>query len=82
MEDRSLNLQNVSTKKQLHHVTPIVRLTNAMKNFGKSESSNLTHIPLDMLQTLDEYIKQEVTMFFTALKINGKLKKKIIEVNF
>lgn len=66
-------LQNISTKRQLHHVTPIARLSNAMKGFGKNETDNETQIPLQMLQSLNDFMNQEVFMFFTALKINGTL---------
>lgn len=56
----------------------MARLANAMKSFSKNESTIETQIPLKMLQCLNDFVNQEITMFFTALKINGKYQFEIV----
>lgn len=66
-------MQNVYSKRQLRHVTPIMRVYSALKTFSKNPTSIEEPLPLEMLKTFNELVAQEITMFFTALRINGKL---------
>ncbi|KAK4875400.1 hypothetical protein RN001_011822 [Aquatica leii] len=62
---------NVYTKRQLRHVTPIVRLFTALKPYQKTVAVREELLLLNALKTFSDVVKQETVMFFTALNVNG-----------
>ncbi|KAF5308721.1 hypothetical protein FQR65_LT06082 [Abscondita terminalis] len=62
---------NVYTKRQLRHVTPIVRLYSALKPYQKTVVVREELLVLNALKTFTDVVKQEIVMFFTALRVNG-----------
>ncbi|RZC40133.1 UPF0420 protein C16orf58 -like protein [Asbolus verrucosus] len=63
---------DIYSKRQLHHSTPITRLSTFMKSYHHS-LDRLNNIPPQLLLTFNEFVDQELEMFFTALHVNGKL---------
>ncbi|XP_050310078.1 RUS family member 1 [Anthonomus grandis grandis] len=59
----------IYSKRQLHHPTPITRLYTYMKSFEKF--NNFKNITPNLLIDFNEFVRQEHSMFFTALRING-----------
>lgn len=58
------------SKRQLHHVTPVMRLNSMMKSQPKGEMGN-EDLPLSVLLAFEQFATQEIVMFFTALSVNG-----------
>ncbi|XP_022912643.1 RUS family member 1 [Onthophagus taurus] len=66
------NLQSdTNIKRQLRHITPVIRLNVIMKSFPRNETGDVQNFPAHCLNEFNEYINFEVHNFFTALKING-----------
>lgn len=61
----------MNLKRQLHHVTPLIRLNDLMKNYPRNNTNETRMLPEDIMKCLDNFVNQEIIMFFTALKING-----------
>ncbi|KAL1491530.1 hypothetical protein ABEB36_012114 [Hypothenemus hampei] len=61
---------DIYSKRQLHHSTPITRLYTYMKAYEKY-SNNFRNIPPGYLPDFNEFVRQEHSMFFTALNINA-----------
>lgn len=64
---------NVQVKRKLHQSSPIIRLSSFMKKFGKNQSGHAHMLPMPLLGEFNDFMRLEIEMFFTALKINGKL---------
>lgn len=63
---------NLETKRQLHHINPVIRLYTCMKALERnSDVIEERLLPVNALKTLNDFVAQEVVMFFTALKFNG-----------
>uniref|UniRef100_A0AAR5PPF6 DUF647 domain-containing protein n=1 Tax=Dendroctonus ponderosae TaxID=77166 RepID=A0AAR5PPF6_DENPD len=65
----SLDL-DIYARRQLHHPTPITRLYTYMKSYEKSHN-HFRNLPPNYLMDFNEFVKQEHSMFFTALDIQG-----------
>lgn len=63
----------MNLKRQLHHVTPLIRLNDVIKSFPRNSSNESKNLPDDIMSSLENFVNQEIIMFFTALKINGLL---------
>ncbi|XP_025836292.1 RUS1 family protein C16orf58 homolog [Agrilus planipennis] len=61
---------NLHLKRQLHHVTPVMRLYIVLKEYTRSVGEYEKNLPFDVLKALNDFVIQEKQMFFTALKIN------------
>lgn len=73
---------NVYSKRQLHHVTPIMRLYSGLKSYQRN-ANNREEIPSpDVIKVFNDIANRELPLFFTALKINGwDLNSHSIEMN-
>ncbi|XP_044271466.1 RUS family member 1 isoform X2 [Tribolium madens] len=60
----------IYSKRQLHHSTPITRLSTFMKNYQNNGNVG-NNLPAPLLQAFTEFVGQEIEMFFTALQVNG-----------
>lgn len=65
---------NVQVKRKLHQSSPIIRLTSFMKKFEKNQSGHPHMLPMPLLGNFNDFTRLEIEMFFTALKMNGKLR--------
>ncbi|XP_050502873.1 RUS family member 1 [Diabrotica virgifera virgifera] len=60
---------DVYDKRHRNHRTPITKLISFMRAY--QTSSMLMNIPFNHLLELQDFIKQEYQMFYTALQVNG-----------
>lgn len=56
-------------------MNPVIRLYSAMKTVEKNTDTEEKIFPFEVLKTFNDFVAQEVIMFFTALKFNGKFYK-------
>ncbi|XP_017773933.1 PREDICTED: RUS1 family protein C16orf58 homolog [Nicrophorus vespilloides] len=60
-----------STKRVLHHRSPLQRLENLLKNFTSSPYTDMEMFSLENFYYLNEFVNAEMHNFFTALNVNG-----------
>lgn len=60
----------IFTKRQLYITTPLTRMHTFMKKFEKNLTGPMS-LPLNISADIKEHVDQEISMFFTALHING-----------
>lgn len=63
--------KDIFSKRQRNQATPITRLMTFIKRFERGNQSDLQMLPHNILSAFHEYFDQEVSMFFTALQVNG-----------
>ncbi|KAK5644314.1 hypothetical protein RI129_005614 [Pyrocoelia pectoralis] len=62
---------NVYASRHLKHVTSVSRLHTALKSHQKIIVHKSEKLPIDALKTFFSFVRQEVSMFFIALRTNG-----------